>query len=145
MSVSSDVRPLRTPTVINWNQTEFIEFFGAIPTFYDDAHSYGVELSRDGLRLLLTLFDLEGAVYVSIYRDGIPDALIDVVRERCTHAFVSTLSEGRRCLQFGSPDHPTSDPGLVPVLTRGIRLFVDPHFRLEFIDIESRNDAEPVR
>jgi hypothetical protein len=126
--------------VIRWNQTEWIEFFGVVPTFYDDAHSYGVELSKDGLRVLLTLFDLEGAIYVSIYRDGVPDAIIDIVRERCTHAFVSNSPIGRRCLQIGSPEYPTSDPDLVPVLTRGIRLFIEPHLRLEFIEIESRND-----
>jgi hypothetical protein len=134
-------RRLRAFTVIRWNETEFVEFFGVVPTFYDDAHSYGIELSRDGLRLLLTLFDLEGAVYVSIYRDGIPDAIVDVVREHCTHAFVSAFAPGRRCLQIGSREHPTTDTGILPVLTRGIRVFIEPHFRLEFIDIESRNDA----
>lgn len=125
---------------IHWSETEFAEFFGVIPTFYDDAHSHGIEISRDGLRLVLTLFDLEGAVYVSVYRDGLPEAIVDVVREGCTHAFVSDFAPGRCCLQIGSPEFPPTDPEVAPVLTRGIRVFVEPHFRLEFIDIESRND-----
>ena len=127
--------------MIRWNETEFIEFFGIIPTFYDEAHSYGIEQSRDGLQLCLTLFDLEGAVYVSLYRDGISEAVIDIVREHCTHAFVTTYGSGRRCLQIGSPEDSTTEMGVPPILTRGIRVFVEPHFRLEFIDIESRNDA----
>ena len=127
--------------MIRWNETDFTEFFGVVPTFHEDDHSYSVELSRHGLRLLFTLFDLHGAVYVSIYRDGIPDPIIDIVRQRCTHAFVTTWAPRRRCLQIGSPEHPTTDTGVSPLLSRGIRVFVDPHFKLEFIDVESNNDA----
>lgn len=124
--------------MIRWDETELVEFFGTVPTFCEGAHSFGFDLSQDGLRLLLTLFDLEGAVYVSIYREGIAAAVIDVVREHCTHAFVSTFAPGRRCLQIGSPEHPTTEMGAPPVLTRGVRLFIQPHLRLEFIDVECR-------
>lgn len=126
--------------MIRWNETEFVEFFGVVPQFYDAAHSYAVELSRDGLRLLLTLFDMEGAVYVSIYRDGLPEAIIEIVRERCTHAFVAIAKGERRCLQIGSPEHPTTVSGVQPMLVRGVRVFVEPHFKVEFIDVESRNE-----
>lgn len=54
--------------------------------YHDGPHSFEFAVSRDGLRLLLTLFDLEGAVYVSIWRDGLPDPLFTIVREACTHA-----------------------------------------------------------
>ena len=50
---------------------DLTEFFGVVATFHDDAHSHSFEISRDGLRLLVRLFDLEGAVYVCIFRDGL--------------------------------------------------------------------------
>ena len=84
------LRPHREhQVVICWDRTELIEFFGIIPTFYEDAQSHAVELSRDGLRLEFTLFDAVGAVYISVFRDGVTDPIIDIVRERCTHAFIT--------------------------------------------------------
>jgi hypothetical protein len=61
--------------MLKWSETDLTEFFGVVATFHDDAHSRSFDVSRDGLRLLVTLFDLEGAVYVSIFRDGLAKPL----------------------------------------------------------------------
>jgi hypothetical protein len=124
--------------MIRWHETDLTEFFGVAATYHDGPHSFEFVVSRDGLRLLLTLFDLEGAVYVSIWRDGLPDALFTVVRESCTHAQLATDTRQRHCLEIGSPVQPTTDMGIPPLLVRGVRVYVEPHFQVEFIDVEPR-------
>jgi len=120
--------------MLKWSQTDLTEFFGVVPTFHDGAHSYGFEVSRDGLRLLVTIFDLEGAVYVSIFRDGSAKPLFTVQRELCTHAHVNEITNFRRCFEAGAPKHPVTDMGIPPVLARGVRVYITPHFQVELIE-----------
>jgi hypothetical protein len=124
--------------MIRWQHYEVEEFFGAEAKYDDGPHSYEFAVSRNGVRLLMTLFDLEGAVYASIFRDGLPEPLVTVVRESCTHALVSSDTRGRRCLAVGSPDAPVTEMGIPPVLIRGLRIFLEPQIQLEFIDHEPR-------
>ena len=115
---------------LRFEEHEFVEFFGVVSPLDEDACSYSYELERDGLRLLLTVFPLDGGVYTSIYRDGLSEPVITSRLQGCTHSrFV--LRGSQRCLEIGRPEHPTSEPGAP--LTWGLRLFVEPHFRLEFI------------
>jgi hypothetical protein len=125
--------------MFKWDETDLTEFFGVLATFHEDAHSHSFEVCRDGLSLLVTLFDLEGAVYVSIFRDGLAEPLLTVRRELCTHAHVTNTSGFRRCFEAGSPKHPVTDMGIPPVLSRGVRVWVEPHFQVELI--ESRYDV----
>src|SRR5262245_31332959 len=104
---------------IRWSKTDLEEFFGVDAEFCDPAHSYSFDVSRDGLRLLLTLFDMEGAVYVSIWRDGLPKPLFTIVREACTHALIGVHPDNRRVLQVGSSGGLTTEMGVLPVLSRG--------------------------
>lgn len=127
--------------MIRWRQDEVEEFFGVKATYYDGPHSYEFAVSRNGVRLLVTLFDLEGAVYASIYRDGLPEPLVTIVRESCTHALIASDTRGRACLAVGSPEAPVTEMGTSPLLHRGIRIFLEPQFQLEFIDHEPRGTA----
>ena len=127
--------------MIRWQQNEVEEFFGAEAEYHDGPHSYEFAVSRDGVRLLMTLFDLEGAVYASIYRDGLPEPLVTLVRESCTHALVGSDTRGRPCLAVGSPEAPVTEMGMAPLLIRGIRIFLEPQLQLEFIDHEPRGAA----
>lgn len=107
-----------------------MEFFGIVSPLDEDACSYTYTLTRDGLRLEFTIFPLDGGVYTSIFRDGIDEAIATSRLEGFTHSrFVDRGS--RRCLEIGRPEHPTSEPS-VP-LVWGLRLFIEPHFRVEFI------------
>ena len=120
--------------MLKWNETDLTEFFGVVSTYHDDAHSYSCELSRDGLRLLVTIFDLEGAVYVSLFRDGLAEPLFTVQREFCTHAHIASGTGFHRCFEAGAPKHPVTDMGIPPVLVRGVRVYVEPHFQVELIE-----------
>lgn len=125
--------------MLKWDETDLTEFFGVVATFYDDAHSHEFAVSRDGLRLLVTLFDAEGAVYVSIYRDGLAEPLFTVRRELCTHAHITESAGFRRCFEAGTTKHPITDMGVPPLLARGVRVYVEPQFQVELI--ETRYDA----
>jgi hypothetical protein len=120
--------------MLKWSETDLTEFFGVVATFHDDTHSYSFEVSRDGLRLLVTLFDLEGAVYVSIFRDGLAKPLFTVQRELCTHAHVTKAASFRRCFEAGAPKHPVTDMGVPPLLARGVRVYTEPQFQVELIE-----------
>jgi hypothetical protein len=48
----------------------------------------------------------------------------------CTHSRV-VVRGANRCLEIGRPEQATSEPA--PPLTWGVRIFVEPHFRVEFI------------
>ena len=117
--------------MLKWSEPDLTEFFGVVSEFNDDAHSHSFEVSRDGLRLLVTLFDMDGAVYVSIFRDGLPDPLFTVQRECCTHAHVT---ESRRCFEAGAPEHTVTEMGIPPVLAGGVRVYVEPQFCVELIE-----------
>lgn len=120
--------------MFKWSEPDLTAFFGVVPTFHDDAHSHSFELQRDGLRLLITLFDFEGAVYVSIMRDGLPEPLFTVRRELCTHAHVTDGQHFRRCFEAGAPKHPVTDMGIPPLLARGVRVYIEPQFQVELIE-----------
>jgi len=125
--------------MLKWNETDLTEFFGVVATFHDDAHSHAFEVSRDGLRLLVTLFDVEGAVYVSIFRDGLSKPLFTVQRELCTHAHITETASFRRCFEAGSTKVPVTEMGVPPVLAHGVRVYTEPQFQVELI--EARHDA----
>ena len=64
---------------LRFTEYEFVEFFGVVGPFDEDACSYTYVLHRDGLRLEFTLFPLDGGAYTSSYRDGIAKAESPVV------------------------------------------------------------------
>gem|GEM_PF-3248319 len=115
---------------LKFTEHEFVEFFGVVSPLDEDACSYTYVLRRDGLRLEFTVFPLDGGAYTSIYRDGVAEPILTSRLQGCTHSrFV--LRGSQRCLEVGRPEHPTSEEGVA--LTWGLRLFVEPHFRVEFI------------
>ena len=120
--------------MLNWNQTDLTEFFGAIPTFDEDAMSHSFELTRDNLRLLITIFDAEYAVYTSLFYEKFPQPLITIKTEFCTHAHITTSHSGAPCFEAGATRHSVTDMGIPPFLTRGLRIFIEPQFQIELID-----------
>jgi hypothetical protein len=125
--------------MLKWNETDFTEFFGVVRTYHSDAYSYSFEVSRDGLRLLVTIFEYEPTVCVSIFRDGLPEPLFTVSREFCKHAHITDGQHFRRCFEAGVTKHPITDMGIPPILHRGVRVYIDPQFQIELI--EPRYDA----
>lgn len=121
---------VRHSCTLRFEEHEFVRFFGVVSPLDEDACSYSYELERDGLRMLLTVFPLDGGVYTSLYRDGITEPVVTSRLEGCTHSRFVTRGT-YRCLEIGRPERPTSEPS-API-TWGLRLFVEPHFGLELI------------
>jgi hypothetical protein len=120
--------------MLKWSKSDLTEFFGVPASPDNTPHSHGYEVSRDGLRLLVTIFDLENAVYVSLFQDGLPEPLFTVRRELCTHIHITQGTNSRRCFEAGAPKHPVTDMGIPPVLARGVRVYMEPHFQIELIE-----------
>ena len=121
---------VREACMLKFEEHEFVEFFGVISPLDEDACSYSYSSQRDGLRMLLTVFPLDGGVYTSLYRDGIAEPVAISRLQGCTHLrFV--LRGAYPSLEVGRPERPTSE-ATAPIVW-GLRLFLEPHFRIEFI------------
>ena len=121
---------VRQSCTLRFDEHEFVEFFGVVSPLDEEACSYSYELSRDGLRLLFTVFPIDGDVYTSLFRDGIDNPIATSRLGGCSHSrFV--LHGSKRCLEIGRPEHPTTEQN-APLIW-GIRVFVDPQFKIEFI------------
>lgn len=129
--VESPVFPMPT---IKWNKPELTSFFGVIPTSYKEPHCSKFDISRDGLRLLVTIFDTEGSAHASLFRDGLPEPVITIRRENCTHAQLDLDSKRRQFLEIGSPKSRVTEKDLTPVLTRGFRIYLEPQIKIELIE-----------
>ena len=125
--------------MLKWSETDLTEFFGVLPTFDDDALSHSFEVSRDGLRLLITIFELEHAVCVSIFRDGLPEPVMSIRRKPCSHAHITQGTCFRRCFEFGATKFPVTDMGIPPVLTSGVRIYIEPQFQVELLESQDEN------
>ena len=120
--------------MLKWHEADLKKFFAVDARFNEVNGSYSFEAKRDGLRLVVTLFDLEGAVYVSVFRGELTDPLIIVREECCTHAQITKNHQFRRCFEAGSTKHArVTDMEVPTVLHRGVRVFVQPHFQVELI------------
>jgi hypothetical protein len=121
--------------MFKWSEPDLTEFFGVVAKLHDgDAFEHSFEVARDGLRLLVTLFELENAVYVSIFRDGLSEPLFTVRRESCTHVHITQAANFRRCFEAGAPERPVTNMGIPPILVRGVRVYMEPQFQVELID-----------
>lgn len=108
---------------------ELVEFFGIVSKWDENFGSHSFTLHRDGLRLLFTIY-LNGDVYTSLFRDGITEHIFTSRLRDCTHSRVVERGS-QRCLEIGRPTLPTSEMSAPPVW--GLRLFIEPHFKVEFI------------
>ena len=61
---------------LEWNDTEFLDFFAVEPTVEDYAVSHNYEVERNGLRLSFTVWQHESVIQVSVFRGDADDALV---------------------------------------------------------------------
>lgn len=97
--------------MLKWDEVDLAGFFGVEATFRDNAASHSFQVNRDGLRLPVTLFGLENAVFISIFRDGLAQPLFMVRREHYTHAHVTKDNDFRRCFEAGNVRQPVTNMG----------------------------------
>jgi hypothetical protein len=71
--------------MLKWSESDFAEFFGVEVDKRDAPHTFEYEVSRNGLRLRLTILALEHTVFVRVFRDGLPEPVFIVRRDLCAH------------------------------------------------------------
>lgn len=113
-----------------WNRHEFIRCLGVLPETDEDETYYSFKVERDGLRLELTVFEYDGGVYVSLYREGVEPAVFTLelsgsggaryVNDRRVEFLEFAPAEIFRGLHDGE--------ALAPY---GFRVYVSPHIRIE--------------
>ncbi|MFO1481724.1 MAG: hypothetical protein U1F71_00025 [Verrucomicrobiaceae bacterium] len=120
--------------MLKWSDSDFAEFFGVEVDDHDAPHTYEYEVSRDGLRLRLSILALEHTIFVRVFRDGLPEPVFTVRRDLCSHAHITDGTGFRRCFEAGVTEQPvTTDMGIPPVLERGVRVFLEPQLQVELI------------
>ena len=67
-----------------WDELEFVECLEVVPTVeeYEVSHHFCVQ--EDGLTLKLTVFQYDGDVYISVYKDGVEIPILDVKLLACS-------------------------------------------------------------
>jgi hypothetical protein len=132
---------------LQWNDTEFLEFFAVEPTIEEYGVSHDYELDRDGLRLLFTVWQLESVIQASLFRDNTEAALFTFAAYVRGEARFINDQRGRYVdfedcivapnrfwyIEAGNPFDQQRFPMSVT-----IRLAVDPDIRISFVNYESR-------
>ena len=133
---------------LQWNDTDFLDFFAVIPTDEELAVSHTYEIQRTALRLLFTVWQFESVIQASLFRDAANAALfsfaayvrgearlIDDQRGRFIE-FEDCIVAPNRFWRFRAGVNPF-DQEYVPISV-SIRLTIDPDIQVNFLDYESR-------
>ena len=115
-----------------WDPYKFIECLAVLPEVdeeYETNHVFRV--AKDGLQLVLTIYQYSGDVYFDLFRDGIDEAILKMKLLDCLGARYITTKEGREWLEF-APAKTFGEryDGESPIRV-GVRLFVSPHIKIE--------------
>jgi hypothetical protein len=116
---------------LKFEEHKFIHFFNCAAPLDEESCSYEYSTEKDDLRLVMTVWPFDGHVHTSLYRHGLPDPITESILEGCTHARFYNHSD-KSWLEIGRPLVPTSHDE--PPLDWGLRIFVEPHFKLELLN-----------
>jgi hypothetical protein len=120
-----------TPTFA-WNETDFIECLSIIPEVEEDGIAHHFVLYRKGLRLVLSIYTYDSEVWISLYREESQQSLFTVSLKDSSGARLVRNQNGQDYLEFAAGDVFGGRYDREPVIPMGIRLSVDPDFKIEF-------------
>jgi hypothetical protein len=115
-----------------WNEIDFIECLSVIPDVEDDAIAHHFVVSRNGLRLALSVYQYEAAVWISLYREESDQPLFRIVLEDSPGARLVRNRTGQDYIEFGASQIFGRSYDGEPMIPMGIRLAVDPDFNIQF-------------
>ena len=72
--------------MLRWDPTDVLCCLGVAPAEEEHGVSYSYTVVKDGLRLELAIFQYDGDIYMTVYRDGISSPVIDVRLVDCDAA-----------------------------------------------------------
>lgn len=115
-----------------WNQCDFIQCLAVLPEVeeYETCHTFRVE--KDGLKLVLTIYQYDGDVYFDLFRDGIEELIFKTRLIDCPGARYVSTKQDKEYLEFAaSKSFGSRYDGESPI-PMGVRLSVNPHISIEF-------------
>ena len=117
--------------MLKWDPTDLLICLKVEPHTDADGVEHSYDVSKDGLRLLISVFQFDGDVYFSLYRD-LPgsSSLIDLKINQCP-AIERVESGGEDWLNFlpGRQLETSYDKAIS--IQRGVRVRIYPDIRLE--------------
>ena len=115
-----------------WNETDFIECLGVFLEVEEDGIAHHFVVLRNGLRLVLSVYQYEGEVWFSLYREESKQSLFTVSLRDSSGARLVRNRNGQDYLEFAAGDVFGGRYDREPVILMGIRLTVDPDFNIQF-------------
>jgi hypothetical protein len=115
-----------------WNEFEFIECLEVIPEKdeeYETNHVF--RIAKDGLSLVLALYQYSGDVYFDLFRDGIENPIFQMRLLDCPGARFVKAKDNREYLEFAPAQSFAGRYDGVEAIPFGIRLAVNPHINIE--------------
>ena len=114
-----------------WNETDFIECLSVIPTVEECGVAHHFVVHRNGLRLLLSVYQLTAEVWISLYREESNQLLFRVVLEDSPGARLVRNRNGQDYIEFAAAKVFGRRYDGESVIPMGIRLTVDPDFNIQ--------------
>ena len=114
-----------------WNENDFIECLSVFPTVEESGVAHHFDLNRNGLRLLLSVYQLDAEVWISLYREGSDQPLFRVVLEDSPGARLVRNRNGQDYIEFAAAKVFARRHVNESVIPMGIRLYVDPDFNIQ--------------
>jgi len=114
-----------------WNETDFIECLSVFPTVEECGVAHHFEVYRNGLRLLLSVYQLDAEVWISLYREGSNQPLFRVVLEDSPGGRLVRNRNGQDYIEFAPAKVFERRYDGESVIPMGIRLSVDPDFNIQ--------------
>jgi hypothetical protein len=115
-----------------WNEYEFIECLEVIPERdeeYETNHVFRV--AKDGLKLILTIYQYSGDVYLDLLRDEVDEPVFQMRLIGCPGARYVSTKAGNEYLEFApSKSFGNRYDGKSPIPI-GVRIAVNPHIKIE--------------
>ena len=123
-----------------WSQIDFIECLGTAPKLEvrheidEDGVGHHFSVHRDGLRLLVSIYEDFGEVWISLHREQAEESLFTITIHNCPGARYVKNKTGWNYLEFAAANifgGPYDGQSLIPM---GVRLSVDPDFKIELFE-----------
>jgi hypothetical protein len=114
-----------------WNPYEFIECLAVVPEVDEDKTAHLFKVTKDGLRLELSIFQYDGDVQLDLYSVDIETPIFRMRLLDCAGARYVSGKNGREVLEFApAKSFGRRYDGMSPP-PFGVRVAVNPHIMIE--------------
>lgn len=119
---------------MKWDSTDLLECLEVEPSVDKDGVEHTYEVVKNGLKLLISVFQFDGDVYFSLMRENEEKStLITLKINQCPEIFFKKFGKDE-CLEFlpGRQDLESIDKA--SSITKGIRVRIHPDIKLELYE-----------